>query len=319
MKTYGLGIGVMAAGLSAAFAETGAAGWISAPPDMASAFDSVRHPMTNSTLFDLAVPRTEVRPFFIHQSLPNTVSIAGGGQVPMGGDAQIVALQFEIAFTDRLSLIALKDGYITIDAGNQPTWSDESGFANLAAGLKYAFILDEANGFALAGTAMYELPTGNDDVFQGEGAGSLNLGVQAVKLWDRFQLAGALGANLSVDGEMSSSSFISTHASYEVSRWFMPLVEMNWFHVLEPGDGNQAFNTHVGGAVPAVAAFEGNDLINFGASSAGENRDLVTAAVGFRSRVLCNLDLGLAYEFPLSDKNDGLIESRWMLDAVWTF
>lgn len=283
-----------------------------------NAFDTVRRPISNPTLFDLALPTTNVHPIFMYHNLPDTVNTTLGN-LAMGGDVQIYALQFEYAFTERLSLVATKDGYVDINAGNAALWSDESGFANLGAGLKYAFIYDPVNEFVLSGSAVLELPTGNDDVFQGQGDGMVNLIVSGLKMWDDLQLAGAAGARIAVNDDQSSSSFVSAHASYEIVPWFIPLVELNWHHVLEPGDGNFAFNSQAGGAVPAVATFEGSDLLNFGASGSGSNRDLITAAFGFRSRLAEGVDLGMAYEIPLTEEDDGIIEDRFTLDLVWRF
>ncbi|MBG7607352.1 MAG: hypothetical protein IZT59_04905 [Verrucomicrobia bacterium] len=239
--------------------------------------------------------------------------------LPMGGDVQIYALQLEFAINERLSIVATKDGFVDINAGNAALWTSESGFAKLGAGLKYAFIYDPVNEFVLSGTAVLELPTGNDDAFQGQGDGMVNLILSGLKMWDDFQLAGAVGGRFAVSDEQSSSSFVSAHASYEVTPWFIPLVELNWQHVLSPGDGKLAFNAQAGGAVPAVATFEGSDLLNFGASNSGTNRDLVTAAVGFRSRIAQGVDLGIAYEIPLTPEDDGIMEDRLTLDVVWRF
>ena len=132
-------------------------------------------------------------------------------------------------------------------------------------------------------------------------------------------MAAGAGAHFEFSNQLSDSSFMSAHASYEVTPWFIPLVEVNWFHVLSTGNGNFNYFKQAGGAVPAVATFEGNDLLNVGASNASQNRDMVTAALGFRSRVCESVDLGLAYEIPLTDANDGIIADRWTLDLVWRF
>jgi len=309
-------------GILAAFAGQTFAGSIlnMEPPADSSdnAFETVRRPISNPTLFDLALPTTNIHPIFMHHSLPGSVDTTSGN-LAMGGDVQVYALQFEYAFTDRLSLVATKDGYVDINAGNSALWSDQSGFANLGAGLKYALIYDPANEFVLSGTAVVELPTGNDDVFQGQGDGMVNLILSSVKMWDDFQLAGAAGARLAINDDQSSSSFVSAHASYEVTPWFIPLVELNWHHVLTPGEGNAAFNSQAGGAVPTVANFEGSDLLNFGSANSGNNRDLVTAAFGFRSRVAKGVDLGFAYEIPLTPEDEGIIEDRITVDLVWRF
>lgn len=281
-------------------------------------FASARRPISNPTLFDLALPTTNLHAIAIHQKLPNYVNTTIGG-VPMGGHVEVYALQAELALSERLSLVATKDGYVRVRPETQPLWSEKSGFANIAAGAKYAFLIDRENAFALSGTATVEVPTGNHDVFQGEGDGAVNLIVSGVKLWDRFQLAAGGGFHFEFDDQMADTSFLSMHASYEVTPWFVPLAELNWQHVLSTGDGRPNFFAQAGGAVPAVATFEGGDLLNFGSSNASRNRDLVTAAFGFRSRLCEGVDLGLAYEVPLTDVNDGIIADRWTLDLLWRF
>lgn len=285
------------------------------------AFEDAVRPMTNTTLFDLALPTTNLRPIFMHHTLPDQVSVGpgGAGRLPMGGDVQIYALQFEIALSERLSIVATKDGYVDINPGDTAIWSEQSGFANIGAGLKYAFIYDPENEFVLSGSATFELPTGNDDVFQGQGDGVLNLIVSGLKIWDDFQLAGGAGLRLAMDDTQATSSFVSAHASYKVHDWFIPLVELNWHHVLEPGNGTAAFNSQAGGGVPGAAAFEGSDLLNFGSANAGSNRDLVTAAVGFRSQITDAIQVGAAYEVPLTDEEDSIIENRLTLDLIYRF
>jgi hypothetical protein len=79
-------------------------------------FDRAIRPMTNPTLFDLALPTTNVHPIFLHHVLPDRIGLAGGATAPLGGDVQLYALQFEIALNDRLSIVATKDGYAAISS-----------------------------------------------------------------------------------------------------------------------------------------------------------------------------------------------------------
>jgi hypothetical protein len=286
------------------------------PTAPSDAFANARRPISNPTLFDLALPTTNVHPIIIYHGLPDQIS-AAGTKVPLGGDVEVYALQLEFALNDRLSIVATKDGYV--DINSDAVLSNESGFANLGAGLKYAFLLDPVAGNALSGTVTFELPTGNSDVFQGEGDGSVNLILSGLKMVDDWQFAGGTGLILPFSDEQSTSSWVSLHASYEVVPWFIPLVEVNWFHVLDAGDGAGNFAGQVGGAVPAVVEFEGGDFFNLGASNSVKNRDFVTAAIGFRSQLTKSLDLGLAYEIPLTDEEDSLMEERVTLDLVWKF
>jgi hypothetical protein len=119
--------------------------------------------------------------------------------------------------------------------------------------------------------------------------------------------------------EQSTMGWMSAHVSYEVSRWFIPLVELNWFHVLDAGDGTGNFASHLGGALPAVVEFEGGDLFNLGAVEATQNRDFVSAAIGFRSRLTDTITAGVAYELPLTHEENSLMDDRITLDLVWRF
>ena len=101
-------------GLSSARPETGVGG-----------FDRAIRPITNPTLFDLALPTTNIHPIFLHHAMPDQISLAGGGTAPLGGDAQLYALQFEYALSERLSIVATKDGYADMDFDN--TLTDSSG------------------------------------------------------------------------------------------------------------------------------------------------------------------------------------------------
>lgn len=272
-------------------------------------FAQARRPISNPTLFDLALPTTNVHPFFVYHALPDHINTTAG-KLPLGGDVKVFALQFEIALNDRLSIVASKDGYV--DMNPDSTLGDESGFANLGAGLKYAFILDPVSRTAVSGTVAFEFPTGNSDVFQGEGDGMVNLIISGLKLVDDWQFAGGTGVHLPVSDEQSTSAWASAHVSYEVNRWFIPLVEVNWFHVLDAGDGTST-------GVSPIVEFEGGDFFNLGASNATENRDFVSAAVGFRSRLAESVDAGMAYEVPLTNEDNSLMESRVTVDLVWKF
>src|SRR5207244_1255326 len=142
-----------------------------------------------------------------------------------GGDFQVYGLEVRAALTDRLSFIADKDGLLSIHPHVGPS---ETGWLNIAVGLKYAFIRDVEN-----------------------------------LLLDR-------GWN----------------------GWLYTLAEANWFHWTQGGDR---------GLPPALG--EGDGLINLGTSGVAGN-DLVTGAVGLKAIVNRHLDIGTAYEFPLSNRKD---------------
>lgn len=288
---------------------------VTAPAPVAG-FESARRPISNPTLFDLALPRTGIHAIYMHHKFPSKINIAGGGQLDMGGDLNLYALGFEYALNERFSIVGLKDGYV--DFNPESTFTPEDGFANIAAGIKYAFVYSPETQYVMSGSAVVEIPLGDDEIFQGEGDGSVNLSLQNLKLVDQWQFAGSLGCQIPFDSAFSTNAWVSAHVSYEVSRWFIPLIEINYFRVLDNGDGAARYSSQAGGAVPAVATFEGADLLNWGAANS-DDADYATMAVGFRSRLSDKLDLGLAYEFPLTDEEDNITASRWTLDLVYTF
>lgn len=289
------------------------------PATVVSPFADAIAPISNPTLAGLALPRTNIHAMWMHQQLSDNISVANGAASPeLGGDLNVIAVQLEYALNKRLSIIATKDGYI--DFNPDETLSNENGFANLAAGLKYAFIYDEADQFVLSGSAVIELPTGNRDVFQGHGDGAVNLTVSSLKLHQGWQLSGAAGVQVPFNtNQQSTTGFASAHASYKLTERFTPLVELNWFRVLSSGNG-KGHPTGSNSAIASGAAdFEGGDLINLGSVNASTNKDIVTAAAGARYKICDSLSLGAAYEIPLTSEEDNLMKSRFTFDAVWTF
>ncbi len=168
-------------------------------------------PISNPTLFDLAIPRTQLHSIFIYNNMPDMFDIVGG-QVPLGGDYQVYALQFEYALTDRLSLNATKDGYIVFDPVS--TLSDTEGFANVALGPKYAWLLKPEKGLASNVQLIYEIPMGNREAWQGEGDGVFIPSVSTLKMAGRFQFSNQFGFKLPIDGDTESTMFYtSAHVS----------------------------------------------------------------------------------------------------------
>lgn len=285
--------------------------------DPVNPFADSRRPISNSVYFDLTIPQTQIRPLFLQHNFPATLNTIAG-PVRVDGDARLFAVQIEVALNERLSINAIKDGYFDVDPS--ATLSSQEGFANLAAGLKYAWLLEPERGLASNIQLIFEAPTGNSDVFQGEGDGVFIPSASVMKMWNRWQFVDQLGFKLPIDNNAESTSmFNSFHASYQLLDWLFPTFEANYWRVLDAGGGQPNFAGQVGGAVPALVTFEGNDAFNFGAINSGQNRDLITLGVGFRARLQENLDLGLGWEFPVSNKNDSLIENRFIIDAVIRF
>jgi hypothetical protein len=269
-------------------------------------------PVTNPLFFEDPNITTEVRPIFAYHRIGNDLLNGLGLNGISEGDVRVYALQLRYALTDRLALIATKDGYTDIKFDHPALAGfSKSGFNDLAAGVKYAFIKDEAKEFILTGGLKIELPTGNSDVFQGNGSGEWDVFAASAKNWGNFRAVGNLGVRLPNDfSAESSSAHYSVQFDYYACKYFIPFVSANGHTVLTSGNSN--FHLPAGGL-----NVEGFDLVNFGADSA-DGRTQIVGGIGFRSRVHQNVDFGFAYEKSLTSP-DGLFKDRVTVDLVFHF
>jgi len=287
-------------------------------PEDPSPFHDARRPVTNPVFSDLAVPRTKLHPVFIHQTMPAQIDTTLG-LLPVGGDFQLYAIQAEFAVNERLALVATKDGYIVFEPN--ATFTRTSGWANLAAGAKYAFLYKPEEQLAAAFQLLYEIPSGDTDVWQGTGDGVFVPSLFLLKTAGKLQLANALGFRIPVDDADSSSFYNSAHVGYHLTEWLYPLLELNWYRVTDPGVGESRFGAQAGGVVPAIANFEAGDLVNWGARNSDAFNDLVTLAVGFRTNCpkMDKVDFGFAWEFPLTEQRATILEDRFTFDVEIAF
>ena len=250
-------------------------------------------PVNNPIFFEDPAIRTELRPIYMHHRIDD-------GFITGGGDVNLYALQFRWAITDRLALIATKDGYIDLD----PAIGEGSdGWADVSLGFKYALIDDRANQFILTPGFTFDIPLGDDQVFQGNGDGELNLFVSAAKGFGNLHFTGNAGIIIPFDGDAESTVLhYSFMADYKLCNWFIPFVSMNGWTVVD--DGNN---------LPLTS--EGYDLINFGSTSADT---AITLGGGFRTRITQNLDFGFGYETAVVNPK-GLFDDRFTFDMIWRF
>lgn len=252
-------------------------------------------PVTNPIFFETPLIQSEVRPIFAYHRLDNTF---------LGTDAsvRVYAVQLRYAVNDRLAIIATKDGYIEF---NPKVGNATSGFGDLGLGVKYAVYKNDEKEIVVTPGITFELPTGNESVFQGNGSGEFNLFVSAIKGWDKFHLTGNVGARIPVDMDKETANIrYSLMADYYTCKWFIPFATIN--AVTTVSEGKQ---------LPFTS--EGFDLINFGSTNAG-GRTQAAWGVGFRSRVASNVDLGFAYERGFAPSND-IFKDRVTVDLIWRF
>lgn len=250
-------------------------------------------PITNTLYFEDPRTLSEVRIIFAHHKIP--------GSTLGGGSGQCYAAQVRAALTDRLSIIATKDGYFNIDTG---ALGNVDGFANIAGGLKYNLWADFENQQLISVGGTYEAPTGSRQVFQGEGDGDFHLFLTGgTQLGCHMHWLSAGGWRLPADPTAGSQLvYWSNHLDYRLSQRLYAVAEAHWFHWARSG-GNAA-----------TAGLEGNDLFDLGSTGVA-GKDIVTGAIGLRYKFCDHRILGIAYEGPLTNERD-LMESRITADFI---
>lgn len=251
-------------------------------------------PISNPLFFEDPRTLTELKPIFAEHVFPRSNAVL------QGGDAQFYALQFRLALTERLSIIAPKDGWIDIDS---PGVGDRDGFADIALGLKYNLFKNPDTQTLLSVGTTYELTTGQAEVFQGDGDGEFHFfasGAQRL-LEDWFLMSGA-GFRIPVDHRFGSQMFYWSNSlawriipGREPGTGLYLLGELNWFHWLRSGE-NLPFD------------FEGLDLINFGSTDVAGN-NIVTGLLGPKWKPTPFQEIGAGVEIPLTDRED-IIDHR---------
>jgi hypothetical protein len=265
-------------------------------------------PITNPYFNESAQIRTELRPLYFYNKLPdNFVSVAG---FKSGGDLHVVTVQGRVAVTDRLAIIFTKNGYADLDFDE--LLPSDDGSLNVSLGAKYAALVLPRTHTYLTGGLRYEGASGELESgtieLQGGGDGlfDLFLSFESV-LWERIGVQTSTGFNMAVDRDHDASSYhAALHVDYEVVRGLFGVLETNVITVLDEGDRTDS---------SLLGSFEGYDVLSFGSTEAGT---VATMAFGARYRLGKNALFGLAYEIPVTPRED-LIDFRIGLDFVIHF
>ena len=264
-------------------------------------FDDFISPMINFVYFEDPRNLTELRPIFVSHWVPNTI----GNGIPAGGSVQLYAAQFRLALTDKLSLIAVKDGFIVDNTGGTLDTLLDDGWADVTAGLKYNLVRDPQSGSLLSLGATYELPIGSTRSLQDIGDGEFHFFATSGQ-----RLAGgnahwlsALGLRVPLDNEVQNTAFHwSNHFDLRLTNTLFVFSELAWWHWLEDA---------ANGAALGVA---GQDLFNLSANDVVGN-DLVTQNIGLKLKPNRGVEAGLAYEYPLTNFQD-VIRGRLQAEMI---
>jgi len=281
-------------------------------------------PMTMPYLFEEPFITTGVSAYGIWHEFPNDSAF-------QGGDAWVVALQARVAITDRLGLIATKDGVAITHPDDSSQLHDETGLFDISAGLKYALIDRPKDNFILTPSLRFEVPTGQHDVYSGHGDG---VAIPAISTgWGigDFHVLADLGAQLPFTDEQSTSIFYNLHLDYRIWKWLTPFFDLNGMHYTASGNGDINVKTKSFGAVDLSVAqdvlyaakitqhkrWEGYDVVNLGSEGVAGN-DVVTVAFGGRIPITKRVSFGAAYEFPVTPRED-IFDQRVTMNVLAEF
>jgi hypothetical protein len=158
----------------------------------------------------------------------------------------------------------------------------------------------------LSAGVTYELPVGSQRAFQGNGDGTINVfasyGEQFGANWHWIS---GLGIIIATDQDAESDWwFWSNHLDYHLGGGIYALAEVNWYNWLRSGANG----------IPGI---EQGDIFNFGSTGVAGD-DIVTAAFGFRYKPYEDMELGVAWENPVTGKR-GALENRLTADVILRF
>lgn len=254
-------------------------------------FDDFISPMTNPIFFEDPRNVSELRAFFWQHKVPRAAG---------GGDINLYALQIRARLTDRLSLIAAKDGYIV---STNPLVDD--GWADVDIGLKYALYRNAREQRLLSAGVVYDMPVGSPRALQAGGDGEFHLFLSGgTQLLDCGHWVSGLGGVIPVDADENSHfMYWSNHFDYQVRKGWYAVTEFNWFHWTD-GGANRLGLTGV----------EGFDAFNLGSGGVDGN-DIVTGAIGAKYKPSDKYEFGVAWEAPLTERRD-VIDNRLTVDLI---
>jgi len=252
-----------------------------------------------------------------------------------GGQVGVLALQARLAITDRVAFIATKDGLsfwdVNTKLGGTKVLGDETGFFNITAGFKvkaWEWQGDDQS-VVLTPSLRYEIPVGNQDVYQGHDDGILIPALSGAYQNGFWHVIADLGGQAPPsDSKNSSLIFYNIHLDHafatgsQAAPYVVPFMSLNGLHYTHSGDGDRKVETVPG--LPAsvrrldrlgLRGFEGVDVANLGTKAVAGN-DIITMAWGLRVPLQYGLSFGAAYERPISNQKD-IFEQRVTMMITW--
>lgn len=275
-------------------------------------------PATAPFLFEDPFITTGVSAWYLWHAFPSSSPF-------QGGHVNVVALQARIAITDRLALIATRDGYAWTDP-KLSILDQENGLMDLGLGLKYLAVSMPEHHFYLSPSLRFDIPSGSRSVFQGNGDGTIVPGLSAAySLFDRVHFLGNTGVQFPFDGDNQATMlFWNLQMDFTVVKWLVPFAGLNGYYYLSNGDGDFRLKTDIGNVGLATATnalgsqdVNGMDYGNLGNKGVSGNT-IATLAAGARIPIGRHVSLSAAYEIPVTHQQD-VIDQRVTTNLMFEF
>lgn len=254
-------------------------------------------PVGSPLYFEDPFINSDLRLVYLYHKFPKDSNLKGG-------DLNVYALQLRLALTERLAFLATCDGYSHLES---PILDDDSGWNDLALGLKYALLVDHANDFLLSTGLKWRLSNGHAKTLHGN-VDELTPFISAYKGWGKFNFIADIAGRLAMD-EHRGNHLLSwnLHADYEIiDHLFFPLFEVHGVHYLSNGD-----------RLPLSDG--GLDYANIGSNDVAGS-SVYWAGVGARWNIVEHLSWGAVWEFPLqSTQANDLFDHRVTTNLIFTF
>lgn len=249
-------------------------------------------PATSPYFNESSFITTDARLWYAYQQFDDNTPLGGG-------HGQVAAAQFRLAITDRLQLVAYKDGYMWLDSDNL----SESGWNDVGAGLKWNFYRDVPGQLHMALGAGYQFPWGDGNVLQNDA--EVRMWFSIDKGFDKFHLGGVINALFTPTSDHtygnSNRLYWDIHMDYYLCEYFSPIIEFNGCNSLQDRY--------------ASLPFQGGDLGNFGL---GVSDPVVTVGFGGEVRPCSRFAIRTMWETQI-DHQDDLFNWRLTCSIVLPF
>ncbi|MBL8750230.1 MAG: hypothetical protein JNK78_13775 [Planctomycetes bacterium] len=256
-------------------------------------FENFHEPLGQPLYFESPFNDTSLRFLYLRHNFSNDSTL-------QGGHVTVYAMQARVALTDRLAFIATKDGYSELESGI----IQDEGWNDLAAGFKYVLHADKEKQYVVTPGIRYQMEQGHRGILQG-GVDEVSPFVSLAKGYDDLHLLANLTLRLPLDGDEGNTvGHWDLHVDYDVNPGAQavvaPLFEIHGVHYLD--DGTSTLN--VGGL----------DYTNLG--SQPKDDFVCWAGIGVRAEIDKKYEVGICYEFALTDPDNDIMDSRITFDLI---